>query len=60
MERGGSGLVNIHMKVDNTKYFYNAGKFINSSGKEIPKALRNNQKILSALNKAVEMKNKGW
>ena len=60
LERGGSGLVNIHLKVGNTKYYYKAGKFINSAGKEIPKALRNNSKIISALNKALSMKSKGW
>lgn len=60
LERGGSGLVNIHLKVGNTKYYYKAGRFINSAGKEIPKALRNNSKIISALNKALSMKSKGW
>ena len=60
LERGGSGLVNIHLKVGNTKYYYKAWKIINSAGKEIPKALRNNSKIVSALNKALSMKSKGW
>ena len=60
LERGGSGLVNIHLKVDNQKYFYIEGKFTNINGKEIPKALRNNPQILKALDKALQMQSKGW
>ena len=60
LERGGSGLINIHIKVNNTKYYYKAGKFISSAGKEIPKSLRDNEKILNALKKALEMIEKGW
>ena len=29
LERGGSWLTNIHLKVGKTKYFYKAGKFVN-------------------------------
>ncbi|WP_456290358.1 hypothetical protein M1D70_15160 [Paenibacillus sp. AK002] len=53
VERGGSGLVNIHVKVDNTKYFYNAGKgmFLDEYGKKLPNSLRGNQMIVYALKK---------
>ena len=60
LERGGSGLVNIHLKVNNTKYFYKAGKFISSTGKEIPNVLRNSAIIKSALDKALDLISKGW
>lgn len=60
LERGGSGLTNIHLKVGNTKYFYKAGKFINAAGKEIPNVLRSNPAIKSALQKALDTIAKGW
>ena len=60
LERGGSGLTNIHLNVDNTKYFYQSGKFINSMGKELPNSLRNNQIIQEALRKALQMIENGW
>jgi hypothetical protein len=54
VERGGSGLVNIHVKVDNTKYFYNTekGMFLDTKGNKLPSSLRGNQTILDALKKA--------
>lgn len=54
VERGGSGLVNIHVKVDNTKYFYNAdkGMFLDSNGSKLPSSLRGNKMIVDALKKA--------
>jgi len=58
LERGGSGLLNIHIKIGNTKYYYKAGKFINSLGNEIPGVLRKNQLIIDALNKALSLASK--
>lgn len=49
IERGGSGLINIHLKVGNSKYFYNSSKFLSSAGKEIPHALRGNSIIEKSL-----------
>ena len=61
LERGGSGLNNIHLKVGNVRYFYNDnGKFISAAGKEIPNALRNNPVITRSLQKALETMEKGW
>ena len=60
LERGGSGLVNIHLKIDGVKYFFKNGKFFNNFGKEIPNILRDNATIKKALNKALDMIKKGW
>ncbi|KIR01967.1 hypothetical protein P261_00781 [Lachnospiraceae bacterium TWA4] len=49
LERGGSGLLNIHLKINKTKYFWNGKKFISSDGKTIPNSLKNNTKIQKAL-----------
>ncbi len=57
LERGGSGLINIHLKIGNTKYFYNTDKglFLDSLGNRVPNALRENQQIIDALNKAQKL-----
>ena len=60
LERGGSGLLNLHLKVGNTKYFYNGSKFLNSAGKEIPNALRGNATIQKALQKALDAAKRGF
>ena len=54
VERGGSGLINVHLEVDGLKYFWNGNKFLTKAGKKLPKVLRNNDKILKALKKALE------
>ena len=59
LERGGSGLLNIYLKVGNTKYFWNGSQFMNN-GKAIPRSLQNNATITKALNKALEYISKGW
>jgi hypothetical protein len=43
LERGGSGLINIHLKVGSTKYFWNGTDFVNSAGKGIPNSLKEMQ-----------------
>ena len=62
LERGGSGLTNIHLKVNNTKYFYNqsANQFINSAGNQIPNSLQGNPVIDRALHKALNALQRGW
>jgi hypothetical protein len=60
LERGGSGATNIHLKVNNTKYYYKSGKFVNSNGSQILKSLRNNTSIKNALKKAQNTVKKGW
>ena len=59
LERGGSGLLNIHLKVNKTKYFWNGKQFVSSAGKAIPNLLKNNAKIQKALQKALEAIAKG-
>ena len=54
VERGGYGLINVHLEVDGLKYFWNGNKFLTKAGKKLPKVLRNNDKILKALKKALE------
>jgi hypothetical protein len=55
IELGGSGQTNIHLKIDQTKYFWNPEKqtFISNAGIEIPNSLRGNSKIEAALQKAL-------
>jgi RHS repeat-associated protein len=61
LERGGSGLVNIHVKVDNVKYFFDGvSKFFDANGKELPNSLRNNADITKALDKALDALTRGW
>lgn len=62
LERGGSGLINIHLKVDKVKYYFNenAGAFLDEVGNRLPNSLRGNQKIEDALTKAIERMNSGW
>ena len=62
LEKGGSGLNNIHLKVGKDKFYYNkqTGKFLSTSGKEIPKSLRNNKLIKKALEKALDKIRGGW
>jgi len=60
LERGGSGLYNIHLKVDNVKYFYNAGRFVNAAGKEIPHVLRANPQVQRGLTRALDAMGRGW
>ncbi|WP_233516698.1 hypothetical protein [Paenibacillus curdlanolyticus] len=54
VERGGSGLVNVHVKVNNTKYFYDAetSQFLDGTGNRLPNSLRGNEQINNALKKA--------
>ena len=59
IERGGSGLTNIHAEVDGVKYFWNGTKFLSKNGKEIPKVLRDHPTIIKALKKALEKITKG-
>ncbi|MDF2788861.1 MAG: hypothetical protein K0S80_1959 [Neobacillus sp.] len=62
LERGGSGLVNIHLKVGNTKYFYDfkSGELLTEQGNKLPNSLRKDKFIQGALNKALETLKKGW
>lgn len=62
LERGGSGLTNIHLKVNDTKYFFNetSGAFLNKAGNRLPKSLRGNQTIIDALRKAQDRIRTGW
>jgi len=53
-------LINIHLKVGNSKYFYNGSKFLSSAGKEIPHALRGNSIIEKSLIKALNTKKGGF
>ncbi|WP_237179127.1 polymorphic toxin-type HINT domain-containing protein, partial [Paenibacillus sp. MMS18-CY102] len=54
VEKGGSGQVNIHVKVNDTKYFYNSekGEFLDANGNRLPNSLRGNEQINAALKKA--------
>lgn len=62
LEKGGSGLNNIHIKVNDTKYFYNetVKAFTDASGNRLPNSLRGNQEIINAFNKAKKLINQGW
>ena len=62
LEKGGSGLNNIHIEVDGTKYYYNeqVQAFTNSAGNRLPKSLRGNQDIINAFNKAKKLISQGW
>ena len=62
LERGGSGALNLHVKVDSTKYFYNFSKeiFLDAKGNELPNALRNHTLVLKALQKALDALDRGW
>ncbi|SHI83662.1 two-partner secretion domain-containing protein [Propionispora hippei] len=62
LERGGSGLTNIHVKIDNVKYYFNkdAGAFLNEAGDRLPNSLRGNSLITKALEKALDIESKGW
>ncbi|KAF1083693.1 tRNA(Glu)-specific nuclease WapA precursor [Sporotomaculum syntrophicum] len=62
LERGGSGLTNIHLKVNNTKYFFDdtKGAFIDQAGNRLPNSLKGNQTIIDALKKAQDKVNSGW
>ena len=60
LEKGGSGLNNIHLKVNGVKYLYTNGIFINGVGKQIPITLRNNFLINNALQKALKAIERGW
>ena len=62
LEKGGSGLNNIHIEVDGAKYYYNeqVQAFTNSAGNRLPKSLRGNQDIINAFNKAKKLINQGW
>ena len=60
VERGGSGKVNIHIKVGNEKYFYdfNSGKYISNSGNQLSSSISKNSKIQEATKKALDYANK--
>ena len=60
VERGGSGKVNIHIKVGNEKYFYdfNSGKYISNSGSQLSSSISKNSKIQEATKKALDYANK--
>jgi len=60
VERGGSGKVNIHIKVGNEKYFYdfNSGKYISNSGNQLSSSISKNSKIQEATKKALDCANK--
>ena len=60
LEKGGSGLNNIHLKVNNVKYFYQNGEFISSTGRRLPKSLRNNRTIRNAVDKALDAIERGF
>ncbi|MCM1286352.1 MAG: polymorphic toxin-type HINT domain-containing protein [Acetobacter sp.] len=54
VERGGSGLINIHLKVDGIKYFWKSGKFVSKSGRTLPNSIKNSAIIQNALKKALD------
>ena len=60
VESGGSGKVNIHMKVDGKKYFYdeNSKLFIDTNGKKLSSKITKNEKIQTAIQKALDYANK--
>jgi filamentous hemagglutinin len=62
LERGGSGLTNIHLLVDDVKYFFDeaSGTFLNAAGNRLPNSLRGNQQIMDALKKAQDRIAQGW
>ena len=62
LERGGSGQINIHLKINDTKYFFNAekGAFLDSAGNRVPNALKGNQQIIDSLKKAQKLVKQGW
>ena len=62
LEKGGSGLNNIHIEVDGAKYYYNeqVQAFTNSAGNRLPKSLQGNKEIINAFNKAKKLINQGW
>ena len=62
LERGGSGITNIHLKVNGTKYLFNeqTGAFLDAMGNRLPKSLHGNQLIIKALEKAKQLISKGW
>ena len=62
MERGGSGQINIHLQINNTKYFYNhqAGQFFSQAGNSIPGSLQGNAEIAKALQRALKLIQGGW
>ena len=45
LEHGGSGLLNIHLKVKNVKCFWNGKQFVSSAGKAIANSLKTTQKF---------------
>jgi hypothetical protein len=55
-------LINIHVKVNNAKYFFNeeAGCFLNNAGDRLPNSLRSSQKIIDGLKNAQNKIVKGW
>ena len=59
LERGGSGLINVHIKVGSTKYTWDGSQFMNN-GKPIPGSLQNNATITKALNQAFKLMKNGW
>ncbi len=60
LERGGSGANNIHLKVNQTKYYYNGETFVDVNGNSIPNSLKGNTVIESALQKALNRAESGW
>jgi hypothetical protein len=63
LEMGGSGIPNIHLKLDNVKYLWdeNAKAFLSTlDGSKLPKSIRDLDVIKNALSKALQLLQGKW
>jgi hypothetical protein len=62
LERGGSGVINIHLKVGDTKYYFDfaSKQFISATGGALPNKLQDLSMIGKALDKAINLMQGGW
>ena len=62
LEKGGSGVNNIHAEVDGKKYYLDEETkvFLDKNGNRLPNKLRGNKDISNAVNKANKLIAQGW
>lgn len=62
LEKGGSGLNNIHAEVDGKKYYLDdeTEVFLDKDGNRLPNKLRGNSEISKAVDKANKLISQGW
>jgi hypothetical protein len=60
IEKGGSGLNNIHLKVGKTKYYYDGKSFYTPNGVRVPKSVLKNNAVQKILQKALDLHAKGF